>query len=125
MWADPEMVEAKAQSDWTAEQIECRLNRHWWTREYTLLTSHPGGAKVVRQLCARGCGVGRRNTMSRSGHLLKHWQMDYSSDLAKQYLMKDTDGKPAGRVDADGMARLRLLSFAGLGVAEPATESVQ
>lgn len=115
MWADPDAVEAQA-ANWSANQIECRLTRsHYWTRRMTLISRSRGGVMTVRQECGRHCGVARKAQMDADGHV-GHWTIDYSSPEGKRYLMRDEGGKSIGRIDAEGNARLRRISWSGLAV---------
>lgn len=117
--ADPAVVDENAAS-WTAGQLECRLARfHAWDTRSTLLLRHSNGRMQVEQRCRRRCGVLRRAWWHpETGHLLTGWSLDYKSNAAQNYLMRDEHGKSVGRIDESGMARLRLRAWSSLPVIE-------
>lgn len=119
--ADAQIVAAKASNDWSQGQLDCRLNgTHDWNNRRTVIVRHSGGVMEVQQECGRRCGVSRRADWdSRTGHLLTRWRLNYKSNAAQRYLMKDPEsGRSMGRIDADGRAVIRLVAWSGARVIE-------
>jgi hypothetical protein len=116
-YADPTIVAQKAANEWTAGQIDCRLtgNHDWSSRAKTVLVRTKGRNVVeAKQTCPRGCGVARRADVkiTASSYIqLTDWQLDYSSNRAKKYLLTDDEGRSQGRVGREARDVLRAVAW--------------
>lgn len=104
-YASRKDVEA-AIKEWTAAVLACRLRGHRWPDEAKKIQAEvvPGGYNLT-EWCERQCGVHRWYFMNRRGLVPERPHPIYPSE---GYLLKGM-----GRVDADGMAAIRLAVVIG------------
>lgn len=120
VYVDPGVVAAKTQQ-WTPGQLACRFAKfHSWPplKHGMTLISHGEGYFEVQQVCTRRCGVTRKGMFSETGYLIKPWRPDYSSEKAKDYLLRTSDGRSVGRIGPDGNAEIFLASLRDATVSE-------
>lgn len=107
-------VEAAIQ-DWTDAVLACRLRGHPWPIGKAVRGVPTAGGWVCTEWCPRKCGVHRWYFMNHSGFVPDRPHLVYPKDTdgVELYLMKGL-----GRVDASGMAAIRLAALRNMTVVE-------